>query len=44
MKYKTFTRSRTIKSIKREVERIYKKTIKDDRKVRKKKLLFKKKG
>jgi len=40
MKYKTFSRSRRIKDIKREVERIYRKITGDCRGVRKKKLLF----
>jgi len=40
MKYKTFTRSKRTKSIKREVGRIYRKIIGDSRGVRKKKLLF----
>ena len=44
MKYKTFTRSRKIKSIKREVRKIYRKTIGDNGGIRKKKLLFKAEG
>ncbi len=40
MKYKTFSRSKRIKDIKREVRRIYKKTISDYRGIKKKKLLF----
>ena len=40
MKYKTFLRSRKIKDIKKEVERIYRKITKDNGEVRKKKLLF----
>ena len=40
MKYKTLTKSRKIKSIKREVRRTYKKITKDSRGVKKEKLLF----
>ncbi len=40
MEYKTLTRSRRIKGFKREVRRIYKKTIKNSGEVRKEKLLF----
>jgi len=44
MKYKIFLRSRRIKSIKREVEKIYKKSIGNNRSVEKKKLSFKTRG
>ncbi len=44
MKYKTFTKSRKIKDIKKEVERIYKKITRNCWKVKKKKLLFKIEG
>jgi len=40
MKYKTFSRSRKIKSIKRKVERTYRKTIRNCKRVGKEKLLF----
>ena len=44
MKYKTFTKSRKIKDIKKEVERIYKKIIRDCQKVEKEELSFKIEG
>ena len=40
MNHKTFTRSRKIKDIEREVRRTYKKIIEDCERVEKKKLLF----
>ncbi len=41
MKYKTFARSERIKNVKREVERTYKKVIRDCQKVEEEELLFK---
>ncbi len=44
MKYQTFTRSRKINSVKREIKRIGKKTARNYQGVEKKKLLFGKEG
>jgi len=44
MKYKTFTRSRRIKNIEREVRKTYRKIIEDCGGVRKEELLFRIEG